>query len=58
MDSILIHEGKISERAVKSLKKDTRSKTENWEREDLAKSMNIAPDPTVYTLRKKVRELS
>jgi hypothetical protein len=58
MDSILVHEGKISDRAVKSLKKDIRSKTENWERDDLARSLNIVTDPTVYTLRRRVRELS
>lgn len=58
MDSILIHEGKISERAVKSLKKEFRSKTENFEREDMVKSLNIATDPTIYTLRRRVQELS
>jgi hypothetical protein len=58
MDSILIHEGKISERAVKSLKKELRSKTENWDRDDLTKSMSIANDPAIYSLRKRVRELS
>jgi hypothetical protein len=58
MDSIIIHEGKISERAVQSLKKEVRSKTENWERDDLAKSTNLTIDPTIYSLKKRVKELS
>jgi hypothetical protein len=58
MDNILAHEGNISIRAAKSLKKELRSKTENWDRDDLTKSLNLPNDATIYSLKRRVRELS
>jgi hypothetical protein len=59
MDRILLHEERVSERTAKSLSKSRkfhlRSQTENNERENWSKSLNIKGEDVFLSLRRRVK---